>query len=264
MNVCRYNQAEKFKAPSSLLSPDDGIGTNEDATEELRAMFPHSAKLPFDFPKPVSLVQHLVRAVCKDDPEAIVLDSFAGTGTTGHAVLAQNKADGGRRRFILVEMDETICRDVTAQRLRRVITGYTSARGEEVPGLGGGFRFCTLGNPLFDERGNIGGEVRFDDLAAHVFFTETGAPIPKRADGKTPLLGVHQGKAVYLLFNGVLGDKCPAGGNVLTHEVAAGLPPHPAGKGPRVVYGEACRLGPKSLDHYGIAFRQIPYELKVD
>jgi adenine-specific DNA-methyltransferase len=78
------------------------------------------------------------------------------------------------------------------------------------------------------------------------------------------LLGVHQGKAVYLLFNGVLGDKRPAGGNVLTHGVAAELPDHPDGKGPRVVYGEACRLGPKSLARYGITFRQVPYELKVD
>jgi hypothetical protein len=80
-------------------------------------------------------------------------------------------------------------------------------------------------------------------------------------------LGVHQGKAVYLLFNGVLGDKRPAGGNVLTHDVAADLPAHPAGpgaQGGRVVYGEACRLGPKSLEHYGITFRQIPFELKVD
>ena len=77
-------------------------------------------------------------------------------------------------------------------------------------------------------------------------------------------MGVHQGKAVYLLFNGVLGDKRPAGGNVLTHTIAQDLPAHPAGKGPRVVYGEACRLGAKSLEHYGITFRQIPFELKVD
>ena len=168
-------------------------------------------------------------------------------------MLAQNKADGGTRRFIAVEMDEAICQNVTAQRLRKAIEGYG-----DTPGLGGGFRFCKLGTPLFDEAGNIAGEVRFPELAAHVFFTETGSPIPKRADGRTPLLGVHQGKAVYLLFNGVLGDRRPAGGNVLTHAVADELPPHPSGKGPRVVYGEACRLGAKSLNHYGITFRQIP------
>jgi hypothetical protein len=187
------------------------------------------------------------------------LDSFAGSGTTGHAVLAQNKIDGGVRHFILVEMDETIAHDVTAQRIRKAIEGYG-----DTPGLGGGFRFCTLGSALFDDVGNISGAVRFGDLAAHVFFTETGSPIPKRASCKTPLLGVHQGKAIYLLFNGVLGDKRPAGGNVLTHAVAQDLPPHPGGDGPRVVYGEACRLGAKTLELYGITFRQIPFELKVD
>ncbi len=136
VNVSRYNQAEKSKALASLLSPADGIGTNEDATDELRAIFPERSKLPFDFPKPLSLVQHLVRSVCHGDPDAIVLDSFAGSGTTGHAVLALNGADGGRRRFILVEMDADIARHVAAERLRRVCSGV---------GLGGGFWYCTLG-----------------------------------------------------------------------------------------------------------------------
>jgi adenine-specific DNA-methyltransferase len=235
--------------------PHDEVGHTDEAKKEILAL--DLGGQIFDTPKPVRLIQRIIQIAA--DSNALVLDSFAGSGTTGHAVLAQNKADGGNRRFILVEMDETICQNVTAQRLRKAIEGYGDTRS-----LGGGFRFCKLGNPLFDEAGNIAGEVRFAELAAHVFFTETGSPIPKRADGRTPLLGVHQGKAVYLLFNGVLGDRRPAGGNVLTHAVADELPPHPAGKGPRVVYGEACRLGPKSLNHYGITFRQIPFELKVD
>jgi DNA modification methylase len=211
----------------------------------------------FAFPKDEKVIADLIALV--SDRDSVVLDSFAGSGTTAHAVLTQNNADSGSRRFILVEVDESICRDVTAQRIRKAIGGYG-----DTPGLGGGFRYCKLGPALFDEAGNIGSEVRFSDLAAHVFFTETGSPIPKRADGRTPLLGVHQGRAVYLLFNGVLGDRRPAGGNVLTHEVAQALPAHPDGKGPRVVYGEACRLGPKSLARYGVTFRQIPFELKVD
>ncbi len=232
----------------------DNFGFNADATRELKNIF---GSKPFDTPKPIQLIRWLVSL--HNDDDALVLDSFAGSGTTGHAILAQNKADGGNRRFILVEMDEAICRDVTAERIRKAIDGYG-----DTPGLGGGFRFCKLGHPLFDEVGSISGEVSFPDLAAHVFFTETGSPIPSRASGKTPLLGVHQGKAVYLLFNGVLGDKRPAGGNVLTHDVAHGLPANPTGRGPRMVFGEACRLGPKSLDRYGITFRQIPFELKVD
>ncbi len=174
----------------------------------------------FAFPKPLGVVQKVVDHCAPVD--CMILDSFAGTGTTAHAVLTQNSTDGGQRQFILVEMDEDIARDVTAKRIRKAIEGYG-----DTPGLGSGFRFCKLGNPLFDQAGNIRDEVKFSDLAAHVFFTETGVPIPKRARKDCPLLGVHQGKAVYLLFNGVLGDKKPDSGNVLTHGVAQDLPEHP-------------------------------------
>ncbi len=85
--------------------------------------------------------------------------------------------------------------------------------------MGGGFRYCKLGELLFDESGMIRPDVKFSDLAAHVFFTETGEPIPKRATGKTPFIGECDGTAYYLLFNGILGDKRPNGGNVLTGRV---------------------------------------------
>jgi len=243
---------ERTRKPYSIV---EGVYTQQ-GTNELKAIF-GDGKV-FTFPKPRSLIQHLLQFATATD--SIVLDSFAGSGTTGHALLALNKADGGQRRFVLVEMDENIGANVAAKRLRAAVEG----KGDAVPALGGGFRYCKLGEPLFDEGGNIRESVRFPELAAHVFFTETGAPIPKRATGKTPLLGVHNGKAVYLLFNGVMGDKRPVGGNVLTHDVAHELPAHPAGHASRVVYGEACRLGPKSLAHYGITFRQIPFELRVD
>lgn len=176
-----------------------------------------------------------------------------------------NKADGGNRKFICIEMDETIARDVTAQRLKKVVEGYTNAKGDAVEPLGGGFRFCTLGKPLFDEYGSIDTEVKYNDLAAHVFFSETGSPLPKRANGHAPLLGTFEGRAVYLLFNGILGDKRAAGGNVLTRAVLESLPKHPEGIGrPRVVFGEACRLSQRTLEHEGVRFRKIPIELRVD
>jgi adenine-specific DNA-methyltransferase len=210
----------------------------------------------FAFPKPLGVAQKVIDHCAP--PTCLVLDSFAGSGTTGHAVLAQNKLDGGGRRFILVEVDEAIARDVTAQRLKKAVEGYG-----DTPGLGSGFRFCRLGAKLFDETGVISSDVRFADLAAHVFFAVTGVPLPKRASGKSPLLGVHQGSAFYLLYNGVLGDRRPASGNVLTHAVAEGLPSHPEGVGPRVVFGEACRLGEKALAAYGITFRRIPFDLHI-
>lgn len=228
----------------------DSFGFNADATRELKDIFGNKA---FNTPKPTQLIKWIISL--HEDEDALVLDSFAGSGTTGHAVLQLNKDDGGNRQFILIEMEENICRDVTAQRLERVIKGYGNQ-----PALGGGFRYCTLAEPLFDDKGNIQEKVTFADLAAHVFFTETGQPIPKRATGKTPLLGVYNGTAVYLLYNGVLGDKQPNGGNVLTGAVLGKLSPH---NGVKVVYGTACRLSPQRLKRENIIFRQIPYEIKV-
>ncbi|MBI3996213.1 MAG: site-specific DNA-methyltransferase [Candidatus Omnitrophica bacterium] len=239
------------------------VGHTQEAKKELVAIcdFEDSASV-FITPKPVRLVRRILEIAT--DKDSLVLDSFAGSGTTGHAVLDLNKADGGNRRFILVEMDENICRNVAAQRLSRVAKGYTNRKVEgkpvEIQGLGGGFRFCMLSEPLFDENGSIREAVAFSDLASHVFFVETGAPIPKRATTKSPLLGTHDGAAVYLLYNGILGDKAPRGGNVLTRGVLAGLPPH---DGPKVVYGTGCLLSRQRLKREGITFRQVPYEVKV-
>ncbi len=216
----------------------------------------------FAFPKDSEILAELVGLVVgKDD---IVLDSFAGTGTTGHAVLRLNKLHSLHTRFILVEMDESVCTTKTQQRLSSAVSGYTirkkSGKSLDIDGLGGGFRYCKLGEPLFDEAGHIRDSVKFPELAGHVFFTETGSPIPAPASGKTPLLGTHESKAVYLLFNGVLGDKRPSGGNVLTNDVLRNLPAH---DGLKIIYGEGCRLSIDRLRREGIIFKQVPYEIKV-
>jgi len=108
----------------------------------------------------------------------------------------------------------------------------------------------------------VNGDVPFADLARYVYLLETGVPIAKRPRKDSPLLGVHNGRAVYLLFNGVLGDRRPAGGNVLTRGVLAELPAAPAGAGARVIYGEACRLSDATLARERVTFRQIPYSLR--
>ncbi len=245
--------------------PHAEVGNTQEAKKELLSIcdFEDSNSV-FITPKPSRLVKRILQIAT--DRDSVVLDSFVGSGTTGQAVLALNKEDGGSRRFIAVEIEEKICRDVAAQRLSRAIRGYTphGSIGDKEPmeGLGGGFHYCELGEPLFNADGSIRECVSFADLAAHVFFTETGSPIPKRASGKTPLLGVHNGKAVYLLFNGVMGDKRPRGGNVLTSEVLRHLPPHPEKEGIRVVYGEGSRLGAARLKREGVIFRQVPYEIR--
>jgi hypothetical protein len=215
----------------------------------------------FTYPKPLGLIQHLVTLYAK--PGDIVMDSFCGSGTTGHAVLQLNSERNCALHFILVELEKEVVASVTAPRLRAAITGYTARRGERevrTPGLGGGYRYCTLSHPIFDENGQVHPEVSFSDLAAHVFFTETGEPIPRGADDSTPLIGVCRGTAYYLLFNGVLRDKRVNGGNVLTRSVLAALPEH---DGPKVIYGTACRLSPGTLKTQRITFRQIPYQVRI-
>lgn len=234
-------------------------GHNQEAKLESLALL--DGEVHFATPKPTRLLKRVLEVA--SDQTSLVLDSFAGSGTTAHAVLQMNRASGGERTFIVVEIDDNIARNVTAQRLRKVIGGYTSTNGEAVEGLGSGFRFCRLGKTLFDEHGEINHDVPFTDLARYVYLIETGVPVPARPRKDSPLLGVHEGRAVYLLYNGVLGDKRPGGGNVLTHAVLHMLGSHPAGGGlPRVIYGEACRLGDATLQRHNVTFRQTPYALR--
>lgn len=237
-------------------------GHNKEATLEVKDLF--DGESPFDTPKPTQLLKKLFSVFCKDGD--LFLDSFAGSGTTGHAVLDLNKNDNGSRRFILVEMDEKIAREITAERLRRVIDGYNKGGNPEKPveGLGGGFRYCRLGTPLFNEFGDIDEAVSFPDLAAHVFFSETGAPLPKKVDGSTPLIGQHQDKIVYLLFSPAeQGFPREAAGNVLTPDALASLPSAPEGfDGERVVYAEGCTVSPERLKAEGVVFKQIPYQIE--
>ena len=212
----------------------------------------------FDTPKSVELIERVLQIA--SNPGDLILDSFAGSGTTGHAVLNLNKADGGSRKFILVEMESKIARDITAERVKRIAQGYTNAKGEKVEGLGGSFRFCELGEKMFDESGKIRDTVRFADLARHVYFTETGEPLPRERVLKSPLVGECRGVAIYLLFNGILGDKSANGGNILTRSVLAQLPKF---AGQKVIYCAGCLLGRDRLQAEGITIRQTPYEIKV-
>lgn len=227
-----------------------------------KALF--DGKKVFDNPKDHEIIGRFISYVSDDDD--IVMDAFAGSGTTGHAVLEQNALLQTNRRFILIEMDQEIATKITAERLSRVITGYNESGDAEKPveGLGGGFRFCRLGTPLFNEFGDIDVGVTFPDLAAHVFFAETGAPIPKKAIIGKPYLGHHQGKAVYLLFaEAQPGFAREASGNVLTPDVLASLPtPDDGFDGERVVFGEGCTVTKERLKEENIIFKQIPYQIE--
>jgi site-specific DNA-methyltransferase (adenine-specific)/adenine-specific DNA-methyltransferase len=246
--------------PQTLWTHSE-VGHTQEAKKELLAVLDfESSDDVFITPKPTRIIERALQIA--SNPGDLVLDSFAGSGTTGHAVLKLNAAnpDQPPRRFIMVEVEDKVATEVTRERVRRVAEGYTNAKGETVTGLGGGFRFCELGEPLFDESGHIRETVKFGELARHVYFTETGEPLPRERVPNTPLLGVCRGFAVYLLFNGILGDKTSNGGNVLTRKVLAALPPF---AGPKVIYCAGCLIGAERLAEEGITIRQTPYEIRV-
>ena len=223
-------------------------GHNQEAKKETNTLF--GGDNAFDTPKPERLISRIFSVATL--PGDFVLDSFLGSGTT--AAVAHKMG----RRYIGIEMGEHAVTHVVP-RLQKVVEGEQGGISKAVDWQGGsGFRFFRLGEPVFDAYGQLNRAVSFAALAAHIWFAETH--IPYSGPGNAPLIGVHSGIAYYLLYNGILGDKRPAGGNILTHKVLADLPEH---AGLKVIYGEACRIGEARLQELGITFRQIPYDIKV-
>ena len=144
------------------------VGHNHEAKTELKGVLDSN---PFDTPKPTRLLRRIIEIATNQD--ALILDSFAGSGTTAHAVLNANKEDGGNRKFILVEMEEDIADPVTAERVRRVINGY-SHDGKTTEGLGGDFTYCTLGEPI-DLNRILSGEnlPSYEEIAPVLFYMAT-------------------------------------------------------------------------------------------
>jgi adenine-specific DNA-methyltransferase len=276
--VFRDDHSEPPIRKTYLVRDQDGGDDDDIGSEVMGSYFYRSAlqasnnllqifgRKPFENPKDHEIVADLISYVTKSDPNCIVIDSFGGSGTTAHSVLHLNHLFKGNRRFILIELQQEIAREITRERVKRVAMGYTT-KGKAIPGLGGGFRYVTLGDALFDETGQIRCTVRFADLARHVYFTETGEPLPKeRVSAKSPLLGIHQGKAIYLLYNGILKDRSVNGGNALCREtlqVIEEINDGHEGVQQTVVFGTSQRLSPARLKRGRIDFKQIPYHLRI-
>ena len=224
------------------------VGHNQESKKEINELF--GSDNAFDTPKPERLIQRILQIATNEND--LVLDSFLGSGTT--AAVAHKMG----RRYIGIELGDhadTHC----VPRLRKVIDGEQGGISTAVGWKGGGgLRFYRLGQPVFDEIGHVSPGIRFAPLAAHLWFVETGFPFSGQAE--SPLLGSHDGTAYYLLYNGILGDKRPNGGNVLTSKTLATLPQF---DGPKVVFGGGCRLSAERLKQERITFRQIPYEIKA-
>jgi adenine-specific DNA-methyltransferase len=233
--------------PDSWWTQDD-CGNNQESKKEMLALFPNTE--PFKTPKPERLLNRIISIA--SNPGDLILDSFLGSGTT--TAVAHKMG----RRYIGIEMGEhalTHC----VLRQKKVIEGEQGGISTAVNWKGGGgFNFYRLGETVFDEQGQINPKVKFKTLAAHVWFSETHTPLSKTPE--TTLLGVHNETALYLLFNGILGDKTQEGGNVLTARVLRQLPKH---EGKKVIYGEMCMLDETSLLKQEITFKHIPYDIKA-
>ena len=237
--------------------PHSDAGTNAEAKQEVRELISNSGEI-FLTPKPEKLVKQVLTIAT--NPGDLVLDSFLGSGTT--AAVAHKMG----RRYIGIEMGEHAVSHCVP-RLRKVIEGEQGGISKSVNWQGGGgFRFYHLGFPVFDEGGQIRSDIRFSVLAAHVYFSETGHPWSGKDD--SPFLGLYEGRAYALLYNGILGDKRPGGGNVLTRATLGHIREeiakvHPDVDGPLTVYGEQSRLMPQTLEREGIVFKQTPYDVKA-
>lgn len=178
--------------PSTLWSRDFA-GDNQEARKEFRSIFTQF-ETDFSTPKPSRLVEKIIEL--STDKNSIVLDSFAGSGTTAHAVLNLNKQDGGSRKFILVEM-ENYAESITAERVKRVIKGQGNTEG-----TGGDFNYFTLGSPLFLENNNLNEDVGIDKIRQYIYYSETKQSInifDPEADHAS-LLGMCNNSAYYFHY----------------------------------------------------------------
>lgn len=232
-----------------------------DASKQLTEIF--GKKDEFDTPKPLDLVKYFISHITKETD--IVLDSFAGSGTTAHAVLEQNKEDNGNRKFILIEMEE-YANSITAERVRRVIKGVKTAKSDLLKkGTGGSFSYFELGDTIEMESLLRGKNLpSFTEFARYLFYTATGEEFNEKAmNEKTGFIGESKNYEVYLFYKAEL-DWLKK--NALTLELCKSLPKfkNPANGGTgkqRLVFAPAKYVDDHTLLDYRIDFCQLPYEI---
>ena len=220
------------------------VGHTDEASKELKSIFDGQAA--FDTPKPSRLIERILQIA--SDPDSIILDSFAGSGTTAHAVLNMNKADGGNRKFILVEMGD-YADSITAERVKRVINGYGEGK-KAVEGTGGSFSYYELGEPLLC--GDVLNEkVSTDKIREYIYFTDTKSSLPEPNSDEPYFLGVHVGSAYYFYY-----EK-----QAVTTLNRAFLNTVRTRADAYVIYADLCTLSDAELEKYHITFKKIPRDI---
>lgn len=231
------------KLPTNLWKHDD-VGHTDEAKKEMLNIF--GGKTTFDTPKPTRLLQFILTIATNKD--SIILDSFAGSGTTAHAVLNMNKADGGNRKFICIEMMD-YADTITAERVKRVINGYGEGK-KTVDGTGGNFSYYELGEPLLvDDK--LNNAVSTEKIREYIYYMETKQALPEAAADEPMLLGVHHGAAYYFNY-----EK-----DASTTLNAAFLKSIKTQAEAYVIYADTCVLSENKLQQFHITFKKIPRDI---
>ena len=224
--------------------PYEEVGHTQDAKKEVKSIFAND--MPFDTPKPTRLVERILQIA--SDADSIILDSFAGSGTTAHAVLNMNKADGGHRKFILVEMMD-YADSITAERVRRVIRGYGEGKSA-VEGTGGSFSYYELGEPLLIGE-NLNEAVAPEKIREYIWFMETKTPYTPAAGENLYYLGQHNDTGYYFYYE-------PQRITVLDYDFLATVTEKAGGT---VIYADRCSIDDGKLSQMGIVFKKIPRDI---
>ena len=244
------------------LWPYHEVGSTHHANEELASVM---GKGVFNNPKGTKLIQRVFQTanLSSDD---IVLDSFAGSGTTAHALLALNKEDGGNRKFILIECEE-YADTITAERVRRVIKGVPNARDVALrEGLGGSFTYCTLGEPI-EVEAMLTGEALppYSALAANLLYTTTGVSVgidALEAKNDEGLFYSDDKNDYYLLYKPHL-EYLRSNAAILNLEHAERIHDASLNNGKKaIVYAAGNYIGQRELTRMGITFCQLPQALQ--
>ena len=246
-----YAAEYKAKLPS-VVELDTRLGSYE-----IKDIF-SSTRREFEYPKPSQLIREVLSFAT--DKDSIVLDSFAGSGTTAHAVLALNKEDGGNRRFVLIECEDYV-ESITAERVRRVVKGVAAAKDPALKaGLGGTFSYFKLGAPMRQESLLDGSRLPdYETLAGYVFFTATGEEFePERMDKAQWYVGRSRLYDVFLIYEP---DVERLKDLALTLDAARALPRREPNGRQRLVFAPTKYLDQEFLNEYRITFQQLPFQI---
>ena len=255
----RYlSEVKKGVVPQTLWLHSD-VGHTQDAKKELVSVLEfEKSEDVFNTVKPTSLIRRILQVAT--DKDSIILDSFAGSGTTAHAVLALNKEDGGSRRFVLIECEDYV-ESITAERVRRVVKGVGGAKDPALKaGLGGTFSYFKLGAPMRQESLLDGSRLPdYETLAGYVFFTATGEEFePEHMDKARWYVGRSLLYDVFLLYEP---DVERLKELALTLDMARALPPREENGRQRLVFAPTKYLDQEFLNAYRITFQQLPFQI---